>query len=78
MKKLKLPKAARRQADVVRSTPKTTHVKGGDVVRSSPKTTHPGKNLGRYLYRSKLPAGGKIGTAGVKMKPRKSNKVKGY
>jgi hypothetical protein len=63
--------------DVVRSTPKTTHVKGGkDVVRSSPKTTHvkrnPGKNLGKFLYPSRLPSGQKIGaTVKVKMKSNK-------
>jgi hypothetical protein len=70
-------KAAR---DVVRSSPKTTHVSTSkDVVRSSPKTTHPNriKNLGKYAYPSRLPSGQKIG-ATVKVKLRKSNKVKGY
>jgi hypothetical protein len=66
--RLKQPK------DIAPSTPKTTHAKAISV----PKQTHPGRNLGKYLHKSKLPAGGKIGTAGVKMKPRKSNKLKGY
>jgi hypothetical protein len=78
MKKIKLPKA--------KSLPKTTHSKSGDVVRSTPKTTHaraisvpkhtyPGRNLGKYLHKSKLPTGAKIGADVVKMKkPRKSKK----
>jgi hypothetical protein len=79
MKKIKLRKGNARIKDVVSSTPKTTHVKDGDVVRSSPKTTHPKriKNLGKYAYPSRLPSGQKIGAA-VKVKLRKSNKVKGY
>ena len=67
------------QKDIVRSSPKTTHVRGGkDVVRSSPKTIHPNriKNLGKYAHDSKLPTGQKIGASAVKMK-RKSNR-KGY
>jgi hypothetical protein len=69
-----------RVADKVRSTPKRTNTKAMSGVASTvPRRTHPGRNLGKYLHKSKLPAGGKIGTAGVKMKPRKSNKVKkGY
>ena len=79
--KFKKPKPSRnvRVKDFVRSTPKATHTKSGSgVARSVPRSTHPGRNLGKFLHKSKLPAGGKIGIAGVKMKPRKSNKVKGY
>jgi hypothetical protein len=69
-----------RVKDSVRSTPKGTHTKSmSGVANTVPRHTHPGRNLGKYLHKSKLPAGGKIGTAGVKMKPRKSNKAKkGY
>jgi hypothetical protein len=66
-----------RVKDQVRSTPRVTHKKGSGVAKSVPRHTHPGRNLGRYLHKSKLPAGGKIGIAGVKMK-RKSNQPKGY
>ena len=78
---MRKPKRNVRIADRVRSTPKVTHTKSGSgTARSAPRHTHPGRNLGKYLQKSKLPAGGKIGTAGVKLKPRKSksNKVKGY
>jgi hypothetical protein len=70
--RIKKPKNVRIK-DVVRSAPKTTHAKAISV----PKSTHPGSNLGRYLHKSKLPSGAKIG-AGVKVKLRKSSKVKGY
>jgi hypothetical protein len=70
--RLKKPK---RIKDVVRSTPKSTHTKSvSGVAKSLPKTTHPGKNLGKYLHKSKLPTGTKIGVT-VK-KPRKSNQPK--
>jgi hypothetical protein len=75
-------KAAKKVKDVVRS--KGTHL-GDDVVRSSPKTTHVakkprnyGKNLGAYLHEAKLPTGAKIGADVVKITKRKFNKMKGY
>jgi hypothetical protein len=60
-KKIKVPKFKGAPG-----TPKTTHAKAITV----PKGTHPGKNLGKYLHKSKLPSGAKIG-AGVKTKTRK-------
>jgi hypothetical protein len=76
MPKLRLPKGAHK--DVVRSSPKTTHV-SKDVVRSSPKTTHNRiKNLKHYAYPAKLPTGTKIGATVKTTKKRKSsNKLKG-
>ena len=67
MKKRKL--RLKQPKDIAPSLPKTTHAKATTV----PKHTHPGKNLGKYLHKSKLPSGAKIG---VKVnKPRKqSNK----
>jgi hypothetical protein len=81
--KLKVSKAERvsaemkstKRKDVVRSSPKATHL-SKDVVRSSPKTTHVGKkprkdtsaNLGHYLFKSKMPTGSKIGAVSRKMK----------
>ena len=74
MKKIRIPKLSKVSAemkskDVVRSSPKTTHVK---------KPRNYGKNLGGYLYKSKLPTGAKIGADVVKTTKRKSNKMKGY
>jgi len=85
MKKLRFkapsaPKTTHASKDIVRSSPKTTHMKQGDVVRSSPKRTHPNriKNLGKFAHPpTKLPkTGAKVG-AMVKTTKRKSNKLKG-
>jgi hypothetical protein len=81
IKKPKLKTKAVR--DIVRSTPKSTHLKlSKDVVISSPKMTYPNriKNLGAYAHAAKLPTGDKIGASVVKIKkPRKSTKLKkGY
>jgi hypothetical protein len=57
--------------DIAPSAPKSTHAKAISV----PRSTHPGRNLGSYLHKSKLPSGAKIGADVVKMKkPRKSKK----
>jgi hypothetical protein len=74
MKKIKMKVTTKKRKDVVRSTPKSTHL-SGDVVRSSPKTTHANriKNLGSYAHAAKLPSDTKIGV----LKSRKSSK-RGY
>jgi hypothetical protein len=69
-------KKPKRIKDVVRSTPKSTHLKSGKTPKAMPATTHPNriKNLGKFAHPpSKFP---KMGVT-VKAK-RKSNKVKGY
>jgi len=66
----KPPKKAinRRRKDVgAPSTPKTTHAKAVSV----PKHTHPGRNLGKYLHKSKMPTGAKIGAVVKTTKARK-------